>query len=104
MTEALQIPIMCTLSEAALQERKTYLQKSLFDGLQAVEPTDKGYRLLFPATAVYLEQVTQFIKVERDCCAFLSFELALPAQQETMQLHIFGAEGVKTFLEQELLG
>lgn len=102
MTQDLQIPIMCTLTADDLQTRKMALQADFFSGVQRLEPTDHGYRLDFPATAVWLEKITQFITIERDCCAFLSFELTIPAQAETASLHIYGGEGVKSFLESQL--
>ena len=103
MTQDLQIPIMCTLTANDLQARKLTLQTDFFTGVQNVEPTEVGYRLAFPATAVWLEKITQFINVERECCAFLSFDLTIPAQAETLNLHIYGGEGIKSFLESELM-
>ena len=104
MSQELQIPIMCTLSEAALQRRKTDLQQSLFAGVLASQPTENGYRLDFPAADDWLGKITKFIQVERECCSFLTFELTIPAQQNSMSLHICGTEGVKAFIEKELLG
>jgi len=54
-------------------------------------------------SAADLRPVATFIDRERRCCPFLRFELALLPGEEVFWLRLTGAEGVKPFLQAELL-
>ncbi|MCU0492544.1 MAG: hypothetical protein MUD01_13210 [Chloroflexaceae bacterium] len=84
----MNIPLICTLSDGALLERR----ETLFVGLrQQVEETiavENGYRLRFPAAA--LRAVLTLIELESDCCQFLTFRLTVEPAHGPLWLEISG--------------
>jgi hypothetical protein len=59
-----------------------------------------GYNFKFPADDRMLDELIDFIKVERLCCDFFIFQLIVDS--EHISLSITGPEGVKEFLENEV--
>lgn len=54
-----------------------------------------GYAYTFPATSDTLLQITQFVDMERQCCAFLTFKIVVEAAQAGMRLEVTGTEEAK---------
>jgi len=67
----------------------------------SVVPLANGYQVEFPISALSL--VAEFTDGERLCCPFLHFTIQVEASAETLHFQLTGGEGVKIFLEQELL-
>lgn len=96
------IPIACTLSAAELKERQKSTLATLFQQTDITEELEDGYRFRFPGTAAYADQLLDFIKFERQCCAFFTFELTFEPNQGYIWLALRGNEGVKMFIQGEL--
>ena len=95
------IPIACDMT--ALPDKAAHEAdgKSLFAQVLSVSPLEDGYQFKFPITALSL--AATFIDGERRCCPFFEFALQVPPAAETLHLQLTGGEGVKAFIEQEVL-
>lgn len=61
-----------------------------------------GFAYEFPGTDAMLDELVTFIKTERQCCDFFSFQLAASAETHSAWLEIKGPEGVKQAIANEL--
>ena len=98
----LDIPIACTLSEAALARRREETIATLFQQAGAYQELEDGYAFHFPGTDAQADQLLDFIKFERRCCAFFTFDLSFAPEQGPIWLSLRGGDGVKAFIQAEL--
>ena len=98
----LDIPITCTLSEADLAQRRENVMAMLFQQAEAHQELEDGYRFRFPGTDEWSDQLLDFIKFERRCCAFFTFELSFEPNKGSIWLALRGGNGVKAFIQAEL--
>jgi len=99
MSEALsmKLPIACTLTSAALQERRrTVLQKVRSAVVETVE-LENGYAYSIPGE--WFEEVAKLIDLERQCCPFLTFTMTVAGNNGPIRLELTGPEGTKEFLQ-----
>lgn len=89
-------PLVCTLSDPALQERRTELHESLWPSIQRVEAVENGYTVEFPGDRA--RDVFDFVMVERGCCRFMRFDIACEPNDGPVTLTITGPEGTQEFL------
>jgi hypothetical protein len=94
-------PIACNLLglDASQRRRQQDLHKQLFSRVESVRELSNGYAVGLPATSENILAVAEFISLERVCCSFFRFELAVGRQEEPLWLRITGGEGVKEFLK-----
>lgn len=59
-----------------------------------------GMELRFTPTSANLAAVTKAIDRERDCCAFLTFQLEVPAAHGEFVLAVSGPTGTRDFLSE----
>ena len=90
-----ELPIACTLNASGLAERGEWLErlgaKSLLDGRRTAE----GLALRFDASAE--DEVRSWVEAERECCAFLGFDLE-PAD-DVLRLRVTGPRGSEPILD-----
>lgn len=92
-----EIPVACTLSAEALRERATDV-RPLLAATEEICELEDGYAFRFPATNEIAAQLLDFALFERQCCAFLSFELLFEPAHGPLWLQIRGtAAGAKEF-------
>ena len=96
------IPIACTLSEVDLAKRRETTIATLFQQAIARQELDDGYRFCFPGTDEQADELLNFIKFERHCCAFFTFELSFEPNQGNIWFILRGGDGVKAFIQAEL--
>ena len=92
------IPIACTLSAPELREREKTVLKSFGAQVRRVEARPDGYTIQVAATDEGLAAAMALIQVERLCCPFLRFDLAVEAGAGPVRLALTGPPGVKEFL------
>jgi hypothetical protein len=102
MHQPTRSPIACRMTPEAQRARQQELDDDLFSGTDQVRELDNGYAFRFPGSADWIDRITRFIKVERDCCPFFTFELAFGPDQGPVWLHLRGPEGTKEFIAQQL--
>ena len=61
-----------------------------------------GYEFRFPGTTGWVMQLAEFIRDERTCCAFLTFELIFESNQGPTWLRLRGGDLVKEFIRTRL--
>lgn len=59
-----------------------------------------GFSFKFSATDEILDKLNDFIKTERMCCDFFTFQITV--EDQTALLNITGPSGVKEFLREEI--
>lgn len=99
---AVSVPIMCTLNDAALAERKATTLPELFNDALAIRELGDGYAVQFSGGGETAVRLFNFVQVERQCCAFFHFELHFAPKQAHIWLHLTGQNGVKQFIRSML--
>ncbi len=94
------LPIACTLSDPSLVEERRAALEEIFASVTDSRELEDGYEFTFPGDKVWAERLMRMVAGERECCAFLSFELIFSPAQGPITLRLRGAEGVKEFINE----
>ncbi|MCR6642527.1 MAG: hypothetical protein NVV82_26935 [Sporocytophaga sp.] len=94
-------PLVCSLTNVELNERKMIIEKfkSLIHEKNEIE---NGMVFKFAGNDGNLEEIMNLVKLERKCCAFLTFDVKVQKDAYPLQLTISGPDGTKDFLIHEL--
>lgn len=92
------LPVVCTLTEPELRERREGALAAMRGRVEEVEEIPGGYALTFPASDEALREVFEVVRLERACCAFLRFALVVPPGGGPFRLELTGPEGTKELL------
>ena len=95
------VSISCRLTSPQLQERKRTVIASLQKQVLEQKELPNGYAYRFKGTDATLDELTTFIKTERQCCDFFDFGLSVQAD-ENVWLELTGPAGAKDFIEAEI--
>lgn len=98
------LAVACSLTDAALRERRDAVQRDLFSGQTESAADGDGYRFRFPSDDVWLGRIVAFVLAERQCCPFLTFRIDVPAGGSGIDLRMSGPPGSVAFIEQTFLG
>jgi hypothetical protein len=90
----------CKLTTPELQQRKATVIAELKSHVLKRNESANGFTYLFEASDENLDKLNSFIKTERLCCDFFTFQLLVAG--EKILLSITGAEGVKEFIKEEV--
>jgi hypothetical protein len=93
--------ICCTLNPSQMQERKNILQK-LHCLVKEKMEVENGYLFRFDGSNDIINQIVDIIKLERQCCSFLNFNITIEKETAPVFLKITGPQGTKDFLLYEL--
>ncbi len=98
-------PIACNLFGLTEQQRKRQqeLRTLLFEAGREVRELPDGYAIGLPATTANILAAAEFVTLERLCCPFFRFELAVGGPAEPAWLRLTGGKDVKDFLKSELM-
>jgi hypothetical protein len=77
----MDLPIVCTLTEAELRERRRTVLDSIRDSAIDVAETEEGYVFRFKPASDVLARLSNLVDLERQCCAFLTFRIVVEPQQ-----------------------
>lgn len=94
------LPIACDLGalSPAQREREQLLLAEFKAAVRETQETERGFRFVIPEDPELMGRLGEFLGLERLCCPFLTFELAVPAGRGPVILHVHGDPGAKTFL------
>jgi hypothetical protein len=92
------LPIVCTLTSAALKARREGLLPGLLRRAQAHEELPQGHRLRFPPTDDMLATIARTIDAERQCCRFLRFHITVEPDGGPISLELTGPPGTREFV------
>jgi hypothetical protein len=93
-------PISCKLTSGELQKRKTTVIAELKALVVSRKELTNGYGYEFAGTDDILDKLNTFIKTERMCCDFFTFQLTV--EENKAILNITGPEGAKEFIKEEM--
>lgn len=98
-----RIPIACDLGvfSPAQRERHAALIARLSSEVVATEELPDGFAFEFSSDPGLLAEVSEWISLERACCPFLKFDVALAPERGRLRLRLTGGAMVKQFLREE---
>lgn len=94
--------LVCGISSEELQERQKTVINSLRKQIIETKELDNGYAFKFAGTDEVVDELTEFIKTERECCGFFIFGLSISGDKSEAWLELTGPEGAKDFIADEL--
>ena len=83
------LPIVCTLTEEELVQRRTTLLDSMPRDALSVQSLPDGYVYTFSASSEMLAKIVNLVDLERRCCRFLTFTIVVEPRQN-VRLEITG--------------
>ena len=94
--------LRCTLTTPELRHRKATVLKRLQSQILEKQELANGFSFRFPGSDEMVDHLTEFIKTERACCNFFTFDLSVKGDKSESWLRLSGPEGVKDFIRDEL--
>ena len=83
----MDLPIICTLTESELRERRETILNSLRSDALEVVAMSNGYSYRFSPGADILSKLSKLVELESQCCQFLTFKIIVaPPQQITLEV------------------
>ena len=92
------LSIVCTLGPAAIKARREDLLGTLVRRAAERFELPNGYRVRFSAEPGLLQTIADVIDLERQCCRFLRFEIAVEPDDQSVWLQFTGPLGAREFL------
>jgi hypothetical protein len=92
-------PVACSLPDAELRKREATLLAQFRSALIATEELLDGYAFRVPGDKKWIAVVAELIVSERECCPFLTFELAAEPNMGSVIVRVTGPAGTKDFLK-----
>lgn len=90
-------PIACSLNSRELVQRREEIRGLLTKSARDIAQEGTRLRVTFPANQI--DPVIEFIKLESDCCRFLTFTVTVPPSNGDLTLTINGPKGSEMFLQ-----
>ena len=94
--------LVCKLPSAEMHQRKLTVLASLKKQVLEKKELSDGYAFRFDGSDKVVDELTEFIKTERECCSFFTFNLSISGDKSEAWLELTGVEGAKDFITQEL--
>lgn len=92
----------CKLTSTELQKHKTEVISILKNEILERKELGNGYQYSFKGSDKMIDAIIGFIKSERACCDFLTFNLLIENVNTDILLTITGPEGAKEFINTEM--
>ncbi|MBF9219869.1 hypothetical protein [Hymenobacter ruricola] len=100
--DAGRVVVACRLTSPELRQRKETVIASLKQQVVSRHELPAGFAYEFKGSDEVVDELAEFVKTERQCCAFFSFELRFGGEGAVAWLHLTGPAGAKEFIVQEL--
>lgn len=94
--------LVCKLTPKELQVRKATVLESLRKQVIKKKELTNGFSYKFDNSDKVLDELTDFIKTERQCCDFFDFSLAIISDDNVIWLSLTGPKNAKDFIKAEL--
>lgn len=94
--------VSCRLTSPELQKRKREVIALLKTQVLQRKELNDGYQYTFKGSDEIIDNIVSFIKTERACCDFFTFNLLIHDDSTNILLSITGPEGAKEFIEIEM--
>jgi hypothetical protein len=86
----MELPIICTLTEDELRERRRSVLDSLRRAALDITSIPGGYSYAFEASSELLSELSRLVDLERQCCRFLTFKMVVEPAGHPIRLEITG--------------
>ena len=93
----MDLPIVCTLTESELRERRRTILDSIRSNAVEVLAISDGYSYRFNPSPDILPRLSDLVQLESQCCQFLTFKIVV-APQQPITLEISGPQEAKTII------
>ena len=94
----MDLPIVCTLSEEQLQQRRRELLNHVKTSTVSARELPDGYAYELPPDPEILAMLARLIAVEHDCCRFLTFRISIEAGKDVAVFEVTGAPEAKSVI------
>lgn len=94
--------LSCQLTSDEFRKRKEEVLDVLKAKIVNRQELKNGFKLTFSGSDSTLAELTDFIRTERACCAFLTFSLTVQDRASHILLSITGPKGAKEFIVEEM--
>jgi hypothetical protein len=94
--------LSCKLTSLEIRERKATVLASLKKQIKEKKELKHGFAYRFEGSDSIVDELTEFIKTERNCCDFFIFNLSISGDKSEAWLEITGPKGAKDFIKNEL--
>ena len=94
--------LSCKLTTPELQKRKATILESLRKQMIERKELPHGVAFKFTGTDKMVDELIEFIKTERVCCDFFTFNLSISGDKSEAWLELTGVEGTKDVIKNEL--
>ncbi|MGE0568976.1 MAG: hypothetical protein AB7O73_13630 [Bacteroidia bacterium] len=94
--------LSCKLTSPELLERKATVIASLRKQMIEKKELKNGYAFKFNGSDSMIDELTEFVKTERQCCDFFTFNLSISGDKSEAWLELTGIDGAKDFILTEL--
>ena len=95
-------PIACSLTTTELRDREAKLLTQFRSAVVEAEELREGYAFRLPSDDKWIMLVAELVMAERECCPFLTFELAALPNKGPLILRVIGPPGAKEFVKTAL--
>jgi hypothetical protein len=97
-----KIELSCKLSTPELRRRKEAVIAHLKKQILYTRELKNGFAYKFPGADTIIDELITFIKTERLCCKFFTFNISIAGHKSETWLKITGPQGAKDFIKTEL--
>lgn len=94
-------PIACDLSVLDDPKHHKTETASLFAEREDMRVVSDGVALRFPSTMDYAQRILRFIRGERQCCPFLTFEMIFEPEEQGLWLVLGGDEQAAAYIQNQ---
>jgi hypothetical protein len=90
--------IACSLTTAELRDRQAGLLAQFSVAVLKTEELPEGYAFHRPGERSSIDRIAELIAAERECCPFLTFEVAAQDNMGPLIVRVTGPAGAKEFV------
>lgn len=94
--------LSCKLSSPELQKRKETVLASLKKQVLGKKELEDGFAFRFNGSDKMIDELIEFIKTERECCGFFTFNLSISGDKNEAWLEMRSKDGGKDFITNEM--
>jgi len=95
--EASTLPVACSLTEPELRERRSAVLRKVGEAVLEIVEVENGNAYRFPLTDEWLDELVNLVRLERQCCPFLTFKISVEPDGGSVRLELTGPSGTKEF-------
>lgn len=94
--------LTCNLTSPELRKRKETVLASLKKQVVEKKELTNGYAFRFKGSDAIIDELTEFVKTERQCCSFFTFNISFGKENGDAWLELKGPDGAKDFITDEM--